>query len=394
MEPVRTALVGVGGMGATHRHILHEAEEFALLATVERYVQRQAAAVEETRGWGVPVYEDYWEMLEAHGEELELVVIAAPHHWHAPYALVALDFGLHVLVEKPVTVTAQQGYALLEAQSRAERLVGVHFQWTATGATQELKQLLRAGGLGQLREVVAVMKWWRGEDYYRRNEWAGRRYVEGLPCWDGVLLNQAIHLINSALQLATGRPGFAEPVRVQAELYRVHEIETEDLACLRVEVEEGVVVMVYATTCHQGEESVGVEIVGTEGRAWWKPQEARVVVGEGRELALPQAPHEENLHRNLARCVRGLESELYAPAGEAVKGTLVANAAYLSVGRIDKLSWEQVGEVGELIDEAAARRALFSELPSAPAWARRGEVVEVGEVYSFDGLGDDGAQAS
>jgi len=388
MKPLRTALVGVGGMGASHRRLLYESDLFELVAADERYLDRQAQAVAETRQWGVPVYEDYWEMLDAH-DDLDLVVIAAPHPWHGVYSIAALERGMHVFVEKPVTVTVQEGLALLDAIQQSGRLVGVHHQWTSTGATRALKEFICAGGLGRLTQVTAVMKWYRSQEYFQRNEWAGRRYVEKLPCWDGVLLNQGVHLINSALQMSTRQPGHALPLRVQAEVYRIHDIQTEDLACLRCDLEEGVL-NIYATVCANEDYPVTVTIRGEKGEATWSASEARVRLTDGTELVFDDEPHGDDTHRNMAACILGLESDLYCPAEEALKATITVNAAYLSAGRIRKLTAEEAGDVAALVDAAASQGALFSELTPAPRWAAAGEAIETADVTSFDGLQDDG----
>lgn len=387
MRPLRTALVGIGGIGASHCRVLHESDLFDLVAADERYIDRQPEAVAEIKHWGVRVYEDYWEMLDAH-DDLDLVVIAAPHPWHAVYSIAALERGIHVFVEKPVTVTVQEGLALLDAIQESGRLVGVHHQWTSTGATRALKEFLCADGLGRLTQITAVMKWHCSEEYFKRNEWAGRRYVEKLPCWDGVLLNQAIHLINSALQMSTRQPGYALPLRVQAELYRIHDIETEDLACLRCDLEEGVL-NIYATVCDQQDFPVIVVIRGEKGEATWSTWRATVRLDDGTELVFADEPHGDDTYRNMAACILGLESHLYCPAEEALKGIIIVNAAYLSAGRIRKLTADQAGDVSALIDAAAAQGLLFSELPAAPRWAISGEVVETADVTSFDGLEDD-----
>lgn len=387
MDPIRSALVGIAGMGGSHRRILHESDLFELVCAMDRYLDRHVEAVKQTKEWGVSLYDNYWEMLDAH-PDLELVVIAAPHQWHAPYAIAALERGHHVFVEKPVTVTVQEAIALLEAQESADRLVGVHFQATSTGASQQLKQFIVQDGLGPLREVVAVLKWHRADDYYTRNEWAGRRYVEHMPVWDGVLMNQAIHTINSALQLGTRRPEYAVPERVQAELYSVHDIETEDLACFRAQLDEAVLT-VYATTCCDADYPMEVLVVGEKGEAHWQQATATVRLSDGEEIIFDAAPRRDDTHRNMAACLRGLEHRIYAPASEGVKATVTVNGCYLSAGRIHRVGWDKLGDAAALIDHAAAARAMFSELPDAPAWAREGEVVELSDVYSFDGLPDD-----
>jgi predicted dehydrogenase len=374
-------------MGGSHRGVLETSDDYTFVAAAERYLDRQAEAVADAEAHGAKVYGDYWEMLDE-VDDLDLMMISTPHSWHAPYAIAALQRGWHVFVEKPVTVTVQEALALLDAQRQADRLVGVHFQYTSTGATRQLKELLAAGTLGKLKEVVAVMKWFREQSYYERNEWAGRRYVEGLPCWDGVLMNQAIHLVNSALQFSTRRPEFGLPTRVQAEAYRLHDIETEDLACLRCEMDEAVL-SIYATTCAAQDYPVELHIVGEDGEAWWNVNDVKVKLKDGGELILNDEPYGDDTHRNIAACVRGLERNVYAPAHEAAKATITVNAAYVSAGRIPRIPRDDGTDIAELVNAAAAKRLMFSEVADAPKWTKPGDVVDVADFTSFDGLEDD-----
>ena len=389
MEPLRAALVGIGGMGASHRSILETSDDFTFVACAERYLDRQADAVADAKAHGAEVYDDYWEMLD-HVGDLDAMVICTPHPWHAPYAIAALQRGINVFVEKPVTVTVQEAMALLDAKRQTGKVVGVHFQYTSTGATKQLKELLTSGALGKLVEVVAVMKWFREQSYYARNEWAGRRYVEDLPCWDGVLMNQAIHLVNSALQFSTRRPEFGLPLHVQAEAYRLHDIETEDLACLRCDMDEAVLT-VYATTCADRDNPIELYIRGEEGEAWWNVDEVKVKLKDGGEMILNDEPHGDDTHRNFAACVHGAERGVYAPAEEAAKATITVNAAYLSAERIPKVPAGDAGVIDGLIDAAREKRLMFSEVPGAPKWTKAGEIIEVADVSSFDGLPDDQA---
>lgn len=386
MNPVRTALVGISGIGGYHRQLLHEAPYAELVATADRFLERPAVqeAAQELQEWNIPVYTDIWQMLDK--EEVEAVVIAAPHPFHAPYTAGCVERGLHVLCEKPVTVLGTDGLRNVQLAQKKGRFVAVDFQYTGYRHSLMLKEMICDGALGELKEIVGVMEWKRTDEYYKRSDWVGKRFYEGLPCFDGVLMNQAVHLLNSALQMGTRAPGHALPERLQAELYRVHEIECEDVACLRADLEEATLHF-YATTCCEADCRTTLEIIGTKGRARWNTSQAIVEIQGQEPIVLNMPTNRDAIHANLMNCIRGLEKTLLAPASEAVKATLTINGAYLSAASIPRVSWEELGDIRSIMDQAAEKRQLFSEMDIP--WARAGEIIEQADFVRFNGVLED-----
>ncbi len=82
--------------------------------------------------------------------ELHAVIIATPDHLHAPQAIAAAEAGKHVLVEKPLATSVEEGRAMVEA-ARANGVtlvVGYHLRWHA--GHRLLAERLHAGALGKL----------------------------------------------------------------------------------------------------------------------------------------------------------------------------------------------------------------------------------------------------
>ncbi len=389
MRPVRFGLVGVSGIGGYHRQIMHEWKDIDLVAVAERYPEREAVApnVAQVRDeWKLPVYHDIWEMLDA--VDVEAVTLAVPHHWHAEYTLGALDRGLHVLCEKPVTVVIQDGFRVRDRVAETGLHVAVDFQYTSYPHSLKLKEMICSGEIGDITAVVGVVEWLRTDEYYRRGDWTGKRIAEGRPCWDGVLENQAVHLVNSALQFATTAPTFAAPTRITGECYAVHpEIEVEDLAAVRAELDSGATLAFYATTCADADRRTSLDIIGTRGTATWDTDKA-VVKRDGRDdVVLEEAADRDAIHKNLCACIRGEATKLYAPAAEAIKATMLINGTYSSSGKIKRLSWEDINPVHEVMDRAADERKLFSEMAGV-AWAEAGQAVDMTKYERFEGLAD------
>jgi len=388
LEPVRGALVGVSGIGGYHRKIMYELEDVDLVAAAERYPEREAVRphVEQLKEQGVPVYPALEAMLDE-VEGIDYLTVAVPHHWHAPYTLEALNRGLNVLCEKPVTVLVQDGWEVARLAREKGLFVGVDFQYTSYPHSHRLKDMITGGELGELQEVVGVMEWKRTDAYYARGDWTGKRYADGLPVFDGVMMNQAVHLMNTALQMGSRVEDHATPRSVQAELYQAHpNIEVEDIAVLRADLGEATLYF-YATTCCDSDYRTSLTIYGTRGWASWDTARA-VVHLEGQEepIILDDPSDRDAIHKNLIACIRGEQRELYAPAEQAVRATLLIDGAYASAGRIRKIPWAQVKGIQHLLDFAAEQRKLLSDLGD---WGFDSEAVETDEKFKFEGLEDD-----
>ncbi len=382
MEPVRTALVGIGGIGGYHRSIIHRLESYDFVAAAERYMDVQASHVEEMESWGIPVYEDIWEMLDE--VDVEAVTLGVPHHFHGEYSLGSLERGLHVMTEKPLTVLAQEAMEVAQLAHNKGLFVGVDFQYTSFPHSHKLKEVIMNGDLGELQSIVGVVAWKRLDAYYTRSNWSGKTHVDGRPCFDGVLMNQAVHLVNSALQLGTRRDAHAMPVDVQAEVYTVHDtLEAEDLACLRATLDEATLSF-YATTCNMEDpEITTLEITGTKGSASWDSGKAVVRIEGKDEIVFDDPCDRDEIHKNFIACIRGEADRLHAPAEEAVKATLAINGAYSSAGQIKKIGWDAVEDIKSLILQASDERKLFSEMGAD--WAYEGRLIDMADYEGFDG---------
>ena len=389
MEPVKAAVVGVSGIARYHRTIMNSLEDVDLVAAVEKYPEREKVAehVAEVKEWGLPVFDDIIPMLDEFGDELDYVALGVPHHWHAPYTVECLNRGINVLVEKPVTVLAQDGWEVARLAKEKGLFVAVDFQYTSFPHSHQLKKFIAEGGLGELTDVIGVMEWDRTDAYYSRGHWTGKRYADGHPVWDGVMMNQAVHLINTALQMGSRFEDHAMPRSVQAELYQAHPgIEVEDLAAVRADLGEATLHFYCTTNCDKTYRT-DLDIYGTKGRAQWDTKQAVVHLdGEEEPIVFEEPTDRDEIHKNLIAAIRGETKTLHAPAEEAVNATLLINGAYASADRIKQVPWAEMKGINSLIDYCATQRKLFSEVLG---WPYSTDAVEITEQFRFDGLSDD-----
>lgn len=103
----------------------------------------------------VPRFKDYREMLEKMKNKIDAVVISTPDHMHFPVALLAINMGKHVYVEKPLTHTITEARILKAAAKRAGVVTQMGNQGHANEGTRLLKEWVGAGVIGKVHEVHA-----------------------------------------------------------------------------------------------------------------------------------------------------------------------------------------------------------------------------------------------
>jgi predicted dehydrogenase len=374
-KKLRVIQIGIGGIGRGHFRNLSENPRYDLVAVCDAYPKRTDVreSMEAAKALGIPFFTDYREPFRK--IEADVAFICTPHHWHAPMTVAALQRGMHVFVEKPPASSDADVGRMLEAQKKARKVVTVGFSPTATAGCIALKNHIARGDLGRIREVIAVVNWYREDSYYRRAEWVGREKVDGKWCRDGVIYNQASHTMAAALMLANARPGpaMSAAVRARAALYRGHPVkslEMEDLACAVVDLDGASKTRLcfYATTCNPDQKGITwVKVFGEKGSATLGAKHIEMYDGTRRPLKIPAGipSKHDNLYEAITRRVTP-----YSPLSESVKVTNTIQAIYRAArNEIRNVRREDLGDLSETISRAAAQRCLFSELDSPPPWA-------------------------
>lgn len=148
-------------------------------------------------------------------------LICTPHYDHTALGIAALKAGLHVLVEKPISVHKADALQLLAAHRFPDQVFAAMFNQRTGPIYQKLGHLVSSGELGQVRRINwTVTDWFRTEAYYAHGGWRATWKGEG----GGVLLNQCPHNLD-LFQWIFGMPS---KVRGSCQLGRYHKIEVED----------------------------------------------------------------------------------------------------------------------------------------------------------------------
>ncbi|MBR4450967.1 MAG: Gfo/Idh/MocA family oxidoreductase [Clostridia bacterium] len=244
---MKVAVVGCGGVSANHFEALGRLEDVEITAVVDIKKDR---ADEKAALTGAKAYYDFDEMLE--NEKPDCIHIATPHYLHTRMAVKALRAGINVFLEKPCSVSFAETEELAKAQLESGRQLGICFQNRYNNCVKLAKEIIGSREYGRVRAARAFITWDRGVDYYS-DDWHGRADKE---C-GGVLINQAIHTVDLVQYLC----GECRAVTAHVFNDRLKGIiEVEDTAALRMELEDGVTAMLYATNAFSMNSPVFIEI--------------------------------------------------------------------------------------------------------------------------------------
>lgn len=144
----RVAVIGVGSMGRNHARVYNELPDAELVAVADSCEDISAAVAEK---FGAKAYANYVDLLEK--EKPEAVSIAVPTALHKEVALACLRAGAHVLIEKPIASSLEDGEAIIQAAHHQSRCLMVGHIVRFNPAIQVLKKKLQAGDLGRIFQI-------------------------------------------------------------------------------------------------------------------------------------------------------------------------------------------------------------------------------------------------
>ncbi|MCK9252741.1 MAG: Gfo/Idh/MocA family oxidoreductase [Clostridiaceae bacterium] len=184
----KLVLVGAGSRGLSmYAQPITElyADEATILGVFDTNISR-ALLLSRKTGGTIPVYEDFDRMLAE--VKPDAVIVTTVDRFHHQYIIAALEAGCDAISEKPMTIDADKCRAILEAERRTGRKVIVTFNARCSPFATKIKDLMRAGAVGQVYSVH--FEWFldtvHGADYFRR--WHRRLENSG-----GLLVHKATH---------------------------------------------------------------------------------------------------------------------------------------------------------------------------------------------------------
>ena len=364
MQAVRLGIVGLGNMGGDHaRKILAGAAPRVSLAAVCDSNPEELRKFPQIEGFTRS------EALVRSGK-VDAVLIATPHYSHTALGIDALENGLHLLVEKPISVHKADCQRLIAAHKNKGQVFAAMFNQRTTPAFKKIRSLIRNGELGEIRRINWISTdWFRTDAYYASSGWRATWAGEG----GGVLLNQAPHQLD-LLQWLFGMPS---KVRAHCGFGRYHRIEVEDDVTAWLEYPNGTT-GVFITSTGEAPGTNRLEVAAERGRLVYEGgkltfQRNEMPMGEfsrasRASFAMPEVSNAEipvlgeagghmEIVRNFADAILD-GTELIAPAEEGLHSVELANAMLYSALREETIELP--------LDAAAYEKELRSLAAKSP----------------------------
>lgn len=231
------AIIGCGMIARFHASALADVPDARLVALVGRK-EDSARKMAAEMGLGCATSADLAAVLAR--PDVHAVIVTTPSGAHLEPAVAAAAAGKHVVVEKPLEITAERCDRIIDACDRHGVQLCTIFPSRFADANVVLKSAVDAGRFGRLTLGETACKWWRPQSYYDEGGWKGTKALDG----GGALMNQAIHNVD-LLQWLMGPVTHVNGFTATLAHERI-EVEDTAVACLRFA--SGALGVIQATT--------------------------------------------------------------------------------------------------------------------------------------------------
>lgn len=153
------AVIGLNGRGYAHLSSLKANQDAARVASVcdvdSVILKKFAEEAQRELGYTPDAERDFRNILAR--KDVDAITIATPDHWHTPMAILGLEAGKHVYVEKPCSHNPAEGALLIEAQRKYGKLVQMGTQQRSSPHTIEIVDKIHNGLIGR---AYAAKAWY------------------------------------------------------------------------------------------------------------------------------------------------------------------------------------------------------------------------------------------
>ncbi|MDD4778939.1 MAG: Gfo/Idh/MocA family oxidoreductase [Fermentimonas sp.] len=239
---------------------------------------------ESGRSWYLPdnrIYGSYTEMFDKEmelpeGERMDFVAIVTPNHLHFQPAMMALERGIHVVLDKPMTFSLEEAKLLKKKVDETGLVLALTHVYTGYPAVKEIKSRITKGDLGKLRRVyVEYPQGWLSEriELQEGNNagWRTNPSTSGKAGCMGDIGTHAWHLC----EYVTG----LKVTEICAELNSfVDGRELDDDGAALMRMENGVKTLLSASQIAVGEANgLNIRVYGEKGGFRWKQMDPNIL---------------------------------------------------------------------------------------------------------------------
>ncbi|MFN2188197.1 MAG: Gfo/Idh/MocA family protein [Candidatus Promineifilaceae bacterium] len=199
-DTIQSTVIGCGSMARHHlRIVLSEFKNTIVPVVCEpsQTAYHEMCELFEEAGREIPENEpDYLKLLASYGDQLDAAFIITPHVFHHDQAVACMEYGLDVLLEKPMVMTAAEAQSLIDISRETGRLLTVAFNGSLSPEIRAAANMLRSGELGSILSISATI--WQNWRAYTDDTWRQRPALSG----GGFLFDTGAHMLNTVADLA------------------------------------------------------------------------------------------------------------------------------------------------------------------------------------------------
>jgi predicted dehydrogenase len=200
MSPVRTVMIGCGGMARHHiRNMvkMKDTTQISVVCEPSAQAYEDTAALFEEAGLPVPANQpDLAKLLSDHKGAIDAAFIITPHAYHHDQTTACLEAGIDVLLEKPMVMTGAEAESLIATRNRTGKLLVVAFPGSLSPNVRTAVNMLRNGNIGTIKTISGVV--WQNWGVNTVNTWRQIPAIAG----GGFLFDTGAHLLNTTVDLA------------------------------------------------------------------------------------------------------------------------------------------------------------------------------------------------
>lgn len=185
-KKVKFAVVGCGHIGKRHAEMVYRNEEAELVALCD-IKQKSELGIER---FEVPFFTSIEDLLKSN-LEIDVINICTPNGLHSDQASLALDKGMHIVVEKPIGLSKAKCENVIFKALRNHKHVFAVMQNRYSPPSVWLKEIVENKIIGDPYMVQVNCYWNRDERYYKAGGWKGTPDLDG-----GTLFTQFSHFID------------------------------------------------------------------------------------------------------------------------------------------------------------------------------------------------------
>ncbi len=153
-DRIRVGVIGPGRQGRGVMKAFQKNQDVQIAAICDVYAPQVELAIKEGKLEGVQTHKDFRGILD--DQNIDAVIVASPDHWHALQTVMACQAGKDVYVEKPISVTIDEGRKMVQAARKYNRVVQVGTQQRSGDHYQKAAEIVRGGQIGK---VTFVRTW-------------------------------------------------------------------------------------------------------------------------------------------------------------------------------------------------------------------------------------------